>query len=49
MPVVEPKRLCGECDNSRGAGRGVFCVVFNQYIWDEREAQECLSYDRVRA
>ena len=50
VPIVEPQRLCGECENSRGeAGRGVFCSLFNQYIWDEREAQDCLAYDRVRS
>lgn len=43
----EPQRLCSECDNAR-LGRVVFCAVFNQVVWDEREAQDCPAYDRLR-
>lgn len=48
LPPPEPVRLCGECENSLVGSAGVFCRVFGEQVWDEREAQECPAYDRLR-
>lgn len=35
------RRICSSCENGALSTSGVYCLVFKEQIWNEREAENC--------
>lgn len=41
-----PTVVCSNCIHVAIVRSGLECTLFNEALWDEREAQQCLGFER---
>lgn len=46
FPVLTQKRTCAECQHAALHVSGVYCVLFQEAIWNELVAEDCEEFER---